>query len=100
MTAINTYDYGQVVKISVNVQVDDVDTDPGSLVFEIRAGGGTVTQYAYPTDAQVVKDSVGDYHVLWTIASEQIHYYRWQNASGAAQGAGESHFKVRDSAFN
>lgn len=96
---MNTWKVGQTIKLSANIQVAAVDTDPGALVFQIRAGhNGAVTTYTYGTDAQLVKDSVGDYYVLWLVAEEAKHWWIMKNTStGAARGADWRSFCVANS---
>lgn len=98
----NSYYLGQTIRLSVNIQVTAVDTDPGALTFWIRPGvRGTKTEYIYGTDAALVKDSTGDYHVDWLVADEVEHFYGFRNPStGAARGAVESRFLVRNSAYS
>ena len=94
-----TWQLNQTVKLSANIQVGGVDTDPGALVFRIRAGpSGDFTTYTYGTDAQVVKESVGDYYVLWLITEEAEHWWEFKNtATGAARGAKWQTFEVEHS---
>ena len=98
---ISTYTYGQTVRLSCNIQVAAVDSDPSALTFKMRVGGAAPVEYVYGTDSELVKDSAGDYHVDWRIQSEQLHAYRFESGdSGPAQGAEEHHFKVRNSRFH
>lgn len=56
---------GTVVKFSG--AFSDLNTkqpaDPAALAFSFAAGGGTPTVYRYGVDGELVKDSVGNYHV-------------------------------------
>lgn len=94
------YHEGQTIRLSANIQVAGVDADPATLTFRIRADGtGDVTTYEFGTDAELVKDSTGDYHVDWLITESGKHFYRFQCESGAASGAGERSFNVVRSRF-
>lgn len=87
-------DIGDLRRLSVNIQAAGVDADPTGLAFTITEPDGVATTWTYGTDAQVVKDSVGDYHADWPVAKPGRHFWRWA-ATGAAVGAEAGEFWAR-----
>jgi hypothetical protein len=70
----NTYGLGTAVKVSVAfTDIDDAAFDPATVTCEVQAPGqdaGAKTTYTFGTDAALVKDSTGSYH-LW-IATDTV----------------------------
>lgn len=73
-------------------------TDPSTVTFRMKDGGGTVTTLVFGTDAEVVKESTGVYHVDYTIIVSGKHFYRWEG-TGALVSASEASFSVNASEF-
>lgn len=90
------YDIGSLVRISATFSSSGAVTDPTAVVFKIKTGSGGTTTYTYGTDAALVKDSTGCYHVDWTTTVSGVHSYRFAG-TGAVITAGESSFTVKDS---
>lgn len=68
--------------------------DPSTVRFTIEEPDGTVTEYVYGTDAELVKASTGNYYVDWPIA--QAGYHSWRMAgTGTAAAAEEASFTAR-----
>ena len=91
-------DVGDVTRLTVAfVDLASVATDPTTVTFVMRAPDGTTTTYVYGTDSELVKDSVGNYHVDWTIAQELRHHYEF-NGTGTviASFPGEFYARRRD----
>lgn len=97
--AVNTYDIGDVVRLSANFNDTTQDVDPAGVVFKIKTPVGTVVTLTFGVDAAVVKSSTGDYYVDYEPTTEGIYYYR---AAGTTtnKGAAEGRFVVRESRFN
>lgn len=95
---MNFYDIGDAIRLSATFTVGGVATDPTTLTLRIKAPGGTETTYTYGTDAALVKDSVGVYHLDYLPPVAGGYTYRWAG-TGAAQAASETPFSVRLSAF-
>lgn len=72
--------------------LDDVLTDPTTIDVRVRAPAGTETHPA------VVRDGAGTYHADVPITVSGIWRYRWVG-TGAAAGAEEGFFEVRESSF-
>lgn len=97
--AANTYDIGDVVRLDVAFTTQaDVAVDPGTITVKIKNPIGTVTTYVYGVDAEVIRDSTGNYYVLIDADKEGVWYYRWEG-TGANQSADEDTFTVADSQF-
>ena len=73
--------------------------DPTTVTFRIRTPeSGAVTTYVYVVDPEVVKDSVGHYHVDYTADYPGDWWYRWE-AAGNYIGASENYFCIWDTRF-
>jgi hypothetical protein len=70
----NTYQLGTAVKVSVAfTDIDDATFDPATVTCAVQSpsqDAGAKTTYAYPADAELVKDATGNYH-LW-IATDEV----------------------------
>jgi hypothetical protein len=95
MTA--THDIGDRRKLTCEVRDEDgALVDPTALVFTMKTPDATVTSYEYLTDVEVVRDSLGLFHVYWDCAAAGKHYWRFA-ATGNVGAAEESTFTVRAS---
>lgn len=94
----NTYDIGDEIRLTGVFTVSGVATDPTVVRCKVRAPGGAVTTSLYGTDAALVKDATGTYHLDLTLTLTGTYYYRWEG-TGAAQAAEETAFNVRPSVF-
>lgn len=100
MTAPNTYYVGQLVSAAVAfVDEDAAPVDPGTVSVKYRSPDGTVTTKVYGTDAAVIKDSTGNYHIDISATAKGIWRYRWFS-TGTGQAAGEQQFTVIASAMD
>lgn len=78
---------------------DSVAVDPGAIIFKHRLGeAGAITTLTYLTDAALVKDSVGNYHVDIDLTTPGTLYWEWRG-TGANQAADEGNFVVSESRF-
>ena len=66
-----------------------VPTDPTTVKFKITDPTGVETTYVYLTDAQLVKDSTGAYHVAWPFTMGGEWAYRFEG-TGAVMAAAQS----------
>jgi len=93
------YDVGALVRASgVFTNSAGVATDPAAVLFAFKTPAGVETIYAYGTDVELVKDSVGNYHVDINATVTGIWYYRFYS-TGSGQSADEEHFTVNDTEF-
>jgi hypothetical protein len=100
MTAnINTYDKGDVVICDVTFTNESgVVGDPAVVLFSVMDPEGTLTTYTYGTDAALVKDSTGVYHLDLNADIEGMYRYRFYS-TGSGKAASEGQFLVKDSVF-
>lgn len=96
---MSQYDIGDRRKLVCEVRDEDnVLTDPTVLTFKMLEPDEVETEYVYGTDAEVVKDSTGIYHVYWDCTQQGVHYWRYE-ATGTVVAAEEAHFYIRESKF-
>jgi hypothetical protein len=96
----NTYDIGDTVRCAYAFTDEDgTAVDPDVVIFRYKTASVAETSYTYGTDAEVVRDSAGNYHVDLTPDTAGIWYYRWEGDAGAASVADETFFTVRESQF-
>ena len=81
------------------VDEDGVFIDPSTVSFKLKNPAGTIVIYNYPADAQLVKDSVGHYHVDVDANAFGVWYYRFQS-TGTGKAADEKSFSVPKSEFS
>src|SRR3990172_1771375 len=78
---------------------DGAAVDPGIIIFKHRMGEtGAITTLTYLTDADLIKDSVGNYHVDIDLTTAGMLYWEWRG-TGANQAADEGNFVVTESRF-
>lgn len=95
---MNSYDKGDLVRVTAAfTNAAGTATDPTTVVCKVRSPSG-ITTYTYGTDAELVKDSTGNYHLDINITADGQWWYRWEG-TGAVQQAGEGSFTVARSAF-
>ncbi len=90
-----THDLGDLVRVSVEFRNTSGDlADPTAVNMSQRTPAGVTTTYIYSTDAELVKDSTGKYHVDVSASEAGVWYYRFFS-TGTGQAAEERQFKVR-----
>lgn len=82
------YDVGDVVRVTTTFTRLGVATDPTTVTFRVKAPAGTLTDYVYLTDAAVVRDSLGVYHLDLPVTAAGTWYVR-SIGTGAAAGVEE-----------
>ena len=85
---VPAYDLGDTRRLSAIFKVlgnSPQETDPTTLKFFMREPDGTVTTYVEGTDAELVKNSTGNFHVDWLTAKVGKHYFRWVGTGAAAE---------------
>jgi len=84
-----TYDEGQLIRHFADAyDVAKAKVDPTVLQVTIQAPDYTQTTYIFGTDAELVKDDVGQYHVDISLNAGGIWIVRWE-AGGTHQGISE-----------
>lgn len=90
--AIDTGDVRRLSAIFKNSS--DEDADPTTVVIKIRRHDpNNITTYTYGTDAELVKDAIGQYHTDYLIIGAGDVTYKWIG-TGAVYAAEESTFAV------
>lgn len=81
-----SYDQGDVRRLKATfTDSAGAPADPDGVQFTLRTPGGVQTSYVYLTDAQLVKDSTGVYHVDWTVNDTGRHHYRFAGTGASGQ---------------
>ncbi len=90
---------GDTARIPVNVTsvATSLIADPGGLLIRIKKPDGTVTVVTYGSDAALIKDSVGNYHVDQLLDQAGLWRWRWE-ATAPNQGVVEGALNVIKSA--
>lgn len=88
---------GHSLRLPGVFKVSNVATDPTTVTFKIKSPSGTVTTYIYATDAQLVKDSTGNYHVDWLFNESGDWWYEWIGSGITAPGRNKFRVIVEDS---
>jgi len=90
---INYYKQGQKVRASCTFAVDDVATDPTTVTAKVMDPSGNVTTYVYGTDAELVRDGTGIYHLDVVTDEEGEWRFRFEG-TGTCTAVEESSFGV------
>jgi len=94
-----TYDKGDLIRCSAAfTDADDNAQDPTVVGFKVRDPSNNITSYVYGTDAELVKDSTGNYHVDVDADEVGTWYYRFYS-TGTGQAADESEFEIEATKF-
>jgi hypothetical protein len=95
----NVHDYGDLVRVDTGEDGfrDELlggALDPDTVNLTIRAPDGTITNYVYGTDAEIVRDDLGKYHADIDANQSGAWRYRWWS-TGTGQASEERQFQVR-----
>lgn len=94
-----THARGQVVRAAVVFTDSGGDeVDPTGVTARIKPPSGSTLVYVHGTDAELVKDEVGEYHVDVDANLAGTWYVRFEG-TGTYQAAAEHSFKVAVGAF-
>lgn len=97
---MNTYDKGDVPKISASFTDNGAVYDPDIVQFRVMDPEGDEVTYVYGVDAEVIRDSAGHYHMdLAAIDLSGVWVYHAEGFTtdnpALAQGSGENRFYIR-----
>lgn len=91
------YDIGDAPRLSISfTDYADVSADPTAVTFAMTEPDGSVVQYDYLTNAELVKDSVGNYHVDYLLSKSGRHTFKF-TGTGAVNSAESADLYVRAS---
>jgi hypothetical protein len=94
---INTYSKNAKIRISgsfTDPNNSDAAIDPTNVTISYRIpGASALTSKVYPTDAEVVRESQGNYHLDLTGSTSGKYTYTVEG-TGNAVGAGQGEFIV------
>lgn len=97
MSAIERVMVGALVRCSaVFTTAAGVAQDPGAVRFRAKDPSGGVTEYVYGSDAELVKDSTGNYHVDVDADEPGTWYFRFAGTV-SGQASAEGMFRVDSS---
>ncbi len=95
----NTYTIGQMVRVTATFNDSSgMETNPTSVVAKYRSPNGAVTSLVYGTDADVVRDSTGIYHIDLLLNAEGVWHYRVEG-TGTVTAAAEGWLTAAESEF-
>src|SRR5690348_1916267 len=89
----NVYVQNSQVRVSSEFTVSGTDTDPATVTCRYKDPSGTVTTLVYGSDAALMRDGTGKYHVDITASTAGNWWYRFE-ASGTVVAANEAEFVV------
>lgn len=73
--------------------------DPDTVRFRFKQECNAETAYVYLTDSQIVRDSVGVFHVDLALTAQGEWWFRWEG-DGTLAGAIEKALEVDPSKFD
>lgn len=90
----NRYTVGQLVRcIGTFTDTTDEKHNPTAVSVKVVNPSGTSTTYVYGTDAALVNDSTGIYHIDISPTTEGRWWYQFA-ATGTGQTAEKNYFEV------
>lgn len=96
---ISVYDKGDVARVSGAFAVSGAATDPTAVSLKFTKPSGDQTTYVYGTDAQLLKDSTGNYHADLTLDEVGDWHYQWVG-TGAVATVERGQFVVQPTHFS
>lgn len=94
------YDLGDLVRCTGNFKnTAGADINPTTITCQIKKPDSTITSYTYGTDAELIRDSTGNYHLDVNANAVGRWYYRF-SSTGTGQAAAEGSFRVLSSKFS
>jgi len=89
-----SYQQGDLVRISATFKNSaGTAIDPTSVKAHYKKPDGTKVTKTYPTDAEVVKDSTGNYRMDIDANAAGVWKYGW-SSTGTGQAAEQSEFHI------
>lgn len=92
-TAFNQYLIGQPARLTATFKTQaGVLVDPSTVTFRVRKPSGALVSLVYLTDAAVIRDSQGIYHV--DIATDYPGTWHYRAEGGGSNAAAAEHSLV------
>jgi hypothetical protein len=88
-----TYDIGVIVRVSWVITTSGTAVDPTTMTFSYKTDGGIPVILTMGTDAALVHDSVGHYHVDITASTSGVLSYR-VDATGTNAVAAQAQMNI------
>lgn len=92
------FDVGDLARADVVFKVGVTSTDPTTVTAFVDGPNAEHTEYVYGTDAEVVKDGTGLYHIEFPMTRSGPWHVRFEG-TGNVETAAEVMFWCRRSAF-
>lgn len=93
-----SYTLGTPVRMTASYALEGVPMDPGAVTWRVRTGGSEAV-YTNATTPAVVRDDVGEYHLIIVPETEGTHFWRAEGTP-PAEGAVEGNFLVGSAYFS
>lgn len=87
------YIQGDLIRLSADFFTGGALTDPTTVKVIWKTPAGVSTTWTYPTNFELVKDAVGQFHADISVTAGGSWYFRWEG-TGTAQGANQASFTV------
>ena len=96
---MSSFDVGDLIRITANViDLANDPIDPSGFKLYIKRPNAVITTLIFNTDPEIVKDTVGQYHIDLSVDLAGLWYVRWE-ATGTGQSAEEDSFYVQSTRF-
>ena len=96
---MDVFNLGQKVRISAVFAGEDGEAaDPSAVYAVVKEPGEAAITYTYGTDAELVRDSVGNYHLDQGLETAGIWAVRWYSTGNVQAGSADALIRVRETA--
>lgn len=93
------YDIGDTRRLQCTFKdITGVVKDPTTITFNMVEPDGVATPYVFGTDAELVKDSTGVFHVDWPITKQGRHAWSLAGTGAVAQKESDEFYAKRSNA--
>lgn len=95
------FHYGDEIRADAAFYDEDLDLeDPTTVTFLLKKPSGSVVPFVYLTDAEVIRDNRGLYHMDFIIDEpEAERWYCRIEGVGIVTGVDEKGFSIKESVF-
>jgi hypothetical protein len=91
---------GQVITLRASFTTASGLSDPDVVRVFVKLPDGTTTPYVYLANPEVVRESIGKYHLKIRASQHGTHRHRWVGEWGEDEAAAdEDLFRVKKSRF-